>query len=459
MNKSLLIINIAGLGAEAITSATPNLLRLSEVGGRLAVQPPVPALTSVSQATLLTGTRPVQHGIVANGWYFRELAEVLNWQRSAQLLTGTPLWEAFREREPAVRCANLFWRYATHSSADLNVTERPAYWADGRKSPDIYTEPSTVRDELVERLGPFPLFRFWGPAADITSTRWIADATLHVLGQQRFGVILTYLPHLDYDHQRYGPDSPQGSAALQAVDREAGRLIDAAQEAGLRVAVLSDYAFEKVSQPVYLNRVLRESGWLRVQRAENGELLEPGASVAFAVCDQQVAHIYVNRPSVVAEVRKVLADTDGVERVLDGEEMREAGIDHARAGEMLALAAPDHWFAYPYWLEERRAPDFAGCVAIHDKPGFDPAELLWTPGWQGKLKVGWRLLQKSLGLRAPFDLIRRDPAAIGGAHGRVPTADATRPVLITSWPVDATEPVPMESIRALLLQGTGGRKV
>ena len=123
MNKSLLIINIAGLGAEAITSATPNLLGLSEVGGRLAVQPPVPALTSVSQATLLTGTRPVQHGIVANGWYFRELAEVLNWQRSARLLTGAPLWEAFRERDPGVRCANLFWRYATHASADLNVTE------------------------------------------------------------------------------------------------------------------------------------------------------------------------------------------------------------------------------------------------------------------------------------------------------------------------------------------------
>lgn len=451
MNESLLMINIAGLGAEAITAATPNLLRLGEVGGKLALQPPVPALTSVSQATLLTGTRPAQHGIVANGWYFRELSEVLNWQRSARLVTGTTLWEAFRERDPAIRCANLFWRYATHSSADLNVTERPTYWADGRKSPDIYTEPSTLRDELVERLGPFPLFRFWGPAADITSSRWIADATLHVMAQQQYGVILTYLPHLDYDHQRYGPNSVEGNAALQAVDHLAGRLIDGAQGAGMRVAVLSDYAFETVSQPVYLNRVLREAGLLQVQRAENGELLEPGVSTAFAVCDQQVAHIYVNRAADVEGVRKLLADSDGVERVLHGDAMRAAGLDHPRSGELLALAAPDHWFAYPYWLEDRWAPDFAGCVAIHDKPGFDPAELLWAPGWQGKLKVGWRLLQKSLGLRAPFDLIRRDPAAIRGAHGRVPTTDATRPVLITSWPVDAAVPVPMESVRSLLL--------
>ncbi|MEE3373342.1 MAG: alkaline phosphatase family protein [Planctomycetota bacterium] len=451
MSESLLIINIAGLGAEAVTADTPNLLRLSEMGGRLPVQPPVPALTSVSQATLLTGTRPAEHGVVANGWYFRELSQVLNWQRSARLLTGSPLWEAVRERNPDIRCANLFWRYATHSTADLNVTERPTYWADGRKSPDIYTEPLALRDELVERLGPFPLFRFWGPAADITSSRWIADATLYVLEQRRFGVVLTYLPHLDYDHQRYGPDSPQGAAALKAVDQQAGRLIDAAVGAGMRVAVLSDYAFEAVSQPVYLNRVLREAGLLRVQRAENGELLEPGVSTAFAVCDQQVAHIYVNRPSAVAGVRKLLADTYGVDRVLHGDQMRSAGIAHPRSGELLALAAADHWFAYPYWLEERRAPDFAGCVAIHDKPGFDPAELLWAPGWQGKMKVGWRLLQKSLGLRAPFDLIRRDPTAIRGAHGRVPTTDATRPVLITSWSVDATPPVPMESLRSLLV--------
>ncbi|MBB73101.1 MAG: alkaline phosphatase family protein [Planctomycetaceae bacterium] len=451
MSESLLIINIAGLGAEAVTDATPNLLRLSEMGGRVPVQPPVPALTSVSQATLLTGTCPAEHGIVGNGWYFRELSQVLNWQRSARLLTGTPLWEAFRDRNPEVRCANLFWRYATHSTADLNVTERPTYWADGRKSPDIYSEPSTVRDELVERLGPFPLFRFWGPAADIVSSRWITDATLYVLEQQRFGVILTYLPHLDYDHQRYGPDSSQGLAALRAVDQQAGRLIDAAVGFGMRVVVLSDYAFETVSQPVYLNRVLREAGLLRVQRAENGELLEPGVSTAFAVCDQQVAHIYVNRPSALAGVRTLLADTDGVERVLHGDEMRSAGIGHPRSGELLALAEAGHWFAYPYWLEAGRAPDFAGCVAIHDKPGFDPAELLWAPGWQGKMKVGWRLLQKSLGLRAPFDLIQQDPTAIRGSHGRVPTTDATRPVLITSWPVGETPPVLMEAVRSLLV--------
>ena len=452
MPEPLLIINIAGLAVGAIGSATPHLARLCQAGGRVPLQPPIPALTSVSQATLLTGSTPAEHGIVANGWYFRELSLVLNWQRSARLVTGSTLFDAFGTSDPPLRSANLFWRNATHSSADLNVTERPAYWADGRKSPDIYTEPAEVRDELVARLGPFPLFRFWGPAADITASRWIADATLHVLEQNRYGLVLTYLPHLDYDHQRFGPASPEGQRALSAVDLQAGRLIDGAQAAGMRVAVLSDYAFEPVSRPIFLNRALRSAGLLAVQRAANGELLEPGASTAFAVCDQQVAHVYVNQLGSLGAVAKLLRGIDGVERVLDRDALRAAGLDHPRSGELLAIAAPDCWFAYPYWLDERCAPDFAGCVAIHDKPGFDPAELLWSPGWRGKLKVGWRLLQKRLGWRAPFDLINRDPSQVRGSHGRVPTGDSDRPVLITSWPIDTPAVIAMQDVKPLLLR-------
>ncbi len=267
----------------------------------MALQPPVPALTCTSQATLLTGASPVQHGIVSNGWYFRDLALILNWQRSAKLMAGETIWDAARAENPNLRCANLFWRYATHCSCDVNVVERPTYWADGRKSPDIYTEPGSLRDELVERLGPFPLFRFWGPAADIHSTRWIVDATLHLIEQDRFDLLLTYVPHLDYDHQRYGPNSAQGEQALRDMDLEVGRLIDAAQAGGIRIAVVSDYAFESVSRPVLLNRALREAGMIRVQRAENGELLEPGASAAFAVCDQQTAHVYVHDQSAIAK--------------------------------------------------------------------------------------------------------------------------------------------------------------
>ncbi len=453
MPNKLLLINIAGLGAGAVGQHTPHLQRFASFGsGVLALQPPVPALTSPAQATLLTGTVPASHGIVSNGWYFRELALVLNWQRSANLVQGETIWEAARAGRPQLRCANLFWRYATHSTTDLHIAERPTYWADGRKSPDIYTQPSSVRDQLVAELGPFPLFRFWGPAAGIESTRWIVDATIRLLQQDQYDLVLTYLPHLDYDHQRFGPQSPQGIQALRDVDAEAGRLMEVARGLDLQVAVVSDYAFEPVSRPVFLNQVLRREGLVQVQRAENGELLEPGASAAFAVCDQQTAHIYVRDESGIDRVRSILERTDGVDRVFDRQEMQGLGLQHARSGELFAIAQEDCWFAFPYWLEDQHAPDFAHCVAIHDKPGWDPSELFLRAGLGGKLHLAKRLLQKMLGLRAPFDVISGDMGLVGGSHGRIPTRDATRTVLMTNWDVANSKITRSDQVKDLLVQ-------
>lgn len=457
MSRRLLIINIAGLGSSSVGPLTPHLAKLMADGGtKTPLQPPVPALTSTSQATVVTGTLPAEHGIVANGWYFRDLAQVLNWQRSARLVHGEPIWEAARARNSSLRCANLFWRYASHSSCDVNVIERPTYWADGRKSQDIYTEPGNLHDELFDRLGPFPLFRFWGPAADITSTRWIVDATRYLLEQNRFDLLLTYLPHLDYDHQRFGPDSPQGKRALKDLDTDAGRLIESARTHGADVAVVSDYAFEPVSRPIYLNYALRQAGLIQVERAQNGELLEPGISAAFAVCDQQIAHVYIQNAANIARVKSLLSSVNGVDRVLDRGEMAALGIDHPRSGELLAIAAPDCWFAYPYWLEDAHMPDFARCVAIHAKPGWDPVELFLAPGLSGKLHLLKRVLQGKLGIRAPFDVISTDTTLVRGSHGRIPRDDHTRPVLITSWQRPADSLMPMQDVKAVLLNRLAG---
>jgi len=453
MPERLLLINVAGLSVAAVGSQTPRLSQWAARGsGPLAVEPPIPALTSPSQATLLTGSLPVDHGIVANGWYFRDLALVLNWQRSARLVSGETLWDTARAQCPGLRCANLFWRHATHSACDVNVVERPTYWADGRKSPDIYTEPGPLRDELVERFGPFPLFRFWGPAAGIESTRWIVEVTLHLMARNEFELLMTYIPHLDYDHQRHGPDSPQGQRALREMDAEVGKLLDAAQSAGWQVAIVSDYAFQPVTRPIFLNRALREAGWIAVQRAENGELLEPGASRAFAVCDQQTAHVYVNDIHAVGQVQTLLEELEGVAQVFDRARMRLQGLDHPRAGELFAIAEPDCWFAYPYWLDPADAPDFANCVAIHAKPGWDPSELFLRPGLRGKMHLAKRLLQKTFGWRAPFDVISGDMPLVRGSHGRIPESDQQRPVLITSWPRPRRDLCDMREIKALLLE-------
>lgn len=447
--RSLLLLNVVGLTPGGIGEQTPRISQFASQHPLRTLQPPLPAVTCSSQATMTTGTLPAEHGVVSNGWYFRELGEVKFWCRSDHLVQGEKIWDELYSRDRSIRVANLFWRYCTHAACEITVTERPTYWATGRKGPDIYTEPAELRNELVETLGEFPLFRFWGPATSIESTRWIADATMHVMQSQQPDLVLAYLPHLDYDVQKFGPDSPESAVAHRQVDTEAGRLIDKAAELDYDVAIVSEYGMTSVTRSVALNRVLRTAGYLRVQHAQNGELLEPGASRAFAACSHQVAHVYIADPQDRQPVRQLLEATEGVERVLGEEEKRAAGLAHPRSGELVAIAAPDSWFSYPYWLDDAQAPDFASCVAIHDKPGHDPCEMFLGPG--GKRRVITRLLQTKLGFRVPFDVISLDTSQIRGSHGRLPDREADRPVLLTSWDLRLPDTIPMTDVKQLVI--------
>ena len=437
MASKILLINLVGLTRKVI-SRMPQLNSLMPIDGSLAtLSPPLPAVTCTSQATLLTGTNPDEHGIVSNGWYFRDTGEVRFWLRSDGLVQGEKIWHAARKRFPKASVANLFWRFCTHSDCAITVTERPTYWATGKKSPDVFCHPGNLRDELVEKLGEFPLFRFWGPATSIDSTQWIADATSHVMKSHDPDLTLTYLPHLDYDLQKYGPTSSQAEQAIQQVDKVASDLIRNAKTLGRQVAVVSEYGMTDVSRPVYLNRHLRQAGFVTVQKAQNGELLEPSASRAFVACSHQTAHIYVNRPVDLPSVKKLVESIDGVERVLDVHEMKSAGLGHHRSGELFAIAEPGCWFAYPYWLEDAMAPDFANCVAIHDKPGHDPVEMFLGSG--GKFRAMRRLLQSKLGFRVPLDVISTDAGLIRGSHGRLPHHTDDSPVILTDWQLSDSE--------------------
>ena len=94
-------------------------------------------------------------------------------------------------------------------------------------------------------------------------------------------------------------------------------MIDYFESRGARVIVLSEYRLVDVSKPVHLNRMLREQGLLAVREEVGGELLDAGASTAFAVADHQVAHVYVNDARQATKVRALLEKIPGVERVLD----------------------------------------------------------------------------------------------------------------------------------------------
>ena len=165
------------------------------------------------------------------------------------------------------------------------------------------------------------------------------------------------------------------------------------------------------------------------------ELLDAGESRAFAVADHQVAHVYVNDPTACEQVRRLLETTPGVERVLDEEGKREFHLDHPQSGELVAIAEPDAWFTYYYWLDDARMPDFARTVDIHRKPGYDPAELFLDPKLSlAKARVGLTLLKKKLGFRYLMQVIPTDATLVKGSHGGPAISPAHGPLLITQEP-------------------------
>ncbi|MFQ5897781.1 MAG: alkaline phosphatase family protein [Candidatus Methylomirabilia bacterium] len=431
--RRTVVLNVVGLTGDLLGDATPYLQALARDGGVRPLQTILPAVTCSVQSTFTTGLLPREHGCVANGWYFRDLSEVWLWRQSNRLVAGEKIWEAASRRDPAFTCAQLFWWYNMYSTAAYTVTPRPMYPADGRKLPDIYTEPAELREELTARLGAFPLFNFWGPTADIVSSRWIGECARHVYDSRHPTLTLVYLPHLDYNLQRLGPRHPDITKDLRAIDAVCGELISHARRDGARVMVLSEYGITEVSGAVHINRALREAKWLRVRRELGLELLDAGASEAFAVADHQVAHVYVRRPDLVGEVKRLLEGLPGVESVLDEEGKRAHGLDHSRSGELVAVASADRWFTYYYWLDDRAAPDFARTVDIHRKPGYDPVELFLDPALKApRLKIGWTLLKKALGFRYLMDVIPLDATLVKGSHGRVTDDPGAGPVVISS---------------------------
>jgi predicted AlkP superfamily pyrophosphatase or phosphodiesterase len=437
---STLVILAVGLSPALVGAHTPKLQRLAARGGLRPLRTVTPAVTCSVQSTLLTGLLPNRHGIVANGWYFRDLAEIWLWRQSNRLVAGEKVWETARERDPKFTCAKMFWWYNMYSSADWSATPRPMYPADGRKIPDHYAHPHELHDELDAKLGPFPLFKFWGPLTDISSTEWIADATLHVMRTRDPTLTLAYLPHLDYNLQRLGPDlgHPRIQQDLKEIDAVCGSLIEYAASSGRDVIVVSEYGITPVSDAVHVNRALREAGLIKVRPEEHGrEVLDAGASAAFAVADHQIAHVYVNDRGRIGEVRAVLERLDGVERVLDEGGKLVFGLDHERSGELVAISKADRWFSYYYWLDDRVAPDFARTVDIHRKPGYDPVELFFDPRLPlPKLSSAWRLAKRKLGMRTLMDVISlKDSALVKGSHGR-PTDDPDHGPLVISSRAD-----------------------
>jgi predicted AlkP superfamily pyrophosphatase or phosphodiesterase len=435
--KRTAVLNVVGLTESLIGEHTPQIAAFVQRNRLARIRPAFPAVTCTAQSDYVTGARASSHGIVANGWYNRELAEVQFWKQSNYVVQCPKIWDELKRLDPSFTCAKLFWWYNMYSTADWSITPRPMYPADGRKVFDIYTSPPDIRSEIKKDLGEFPFPSFWGPAAGVDTpqgardavSRWIAESARWIERQHSPTLSLVYLPHLDYNLQRGGPNDPSIHRDLREIDFIVGGLIEFYSQRDVEIMLLSEYGITPVNWPVHLNRHFRNYGWLEIREELGRELIDCGASQVFAVADHQIAHIYVRDPALLPAVSKLVRSTEGVASVLGADEKRELGIDHERAGDLIAVAEENAWFTYYYWLDDDRAPDFARTVDIHRKPGYDPVELFLDPAIKNpRLKIAWRLLQKKLGFRMLMDVIPLDATLVKGSHG-------CRPRSVKDWPV------------------------
>jgi predicted AlkP superfamily pyrophosphatase or phosphodiesterase len=445
MAKHVLVLDLVCLTLEHLADreATPTLSRLAAEGYAVSLRPPFPAVTCTAQATLTTGTLPREHGVVCNGMFERDRFAIRFWDQPTSMVKREKVWEALRRRDPTATSALLFFQNTMFATADVVVTPAPIHLDEGLV-PWCYSKPVGFYEELAARRGEFQLPWYWGPLAGVKASEWIAQATLDTLETHRPTLTFAYLPHLDYNTQRFGSASDQFKADLKRMDAIVAELLDGLEQQGLRddtaVVLVSEYAMTDVTRPVLLNRELRRRGLLAVRGIGGHEYLDLELSTAFAMVDHQMAHVYV-KPGQAEAVRDALSGIAGVEQILGREEQSALGIDHPSSGDLIAVAEADAWFSYYWWLDDALAPPYAREIDIHRKPAYDPVELFFDPA------------TKSIPLK---------PELIRGSHGRPPSLEARRPALVVAAP-DArrpdTEELDMTAVPGIILEllGHGNR--
>jgi predicted AlkP superfamily pyrophosphatase or phosphodiesterase len=413
---NIVLLSIPALRAGDL-SLMPRLAGLMSAGDRAALTPSFPAVTWPVQANMLTGKRPAEHGVVANGFYWREQRKVEMWTAGNACIATPQIWDVLHEQDPGLTSAAWFPMLSKGSGADYVCMPAPIHNPDGSEELWCYSQPTALYGELRDALGHFPLQHFWGPLANIKSTEWIAASAVHTARRYRPRFCYLYLPHLDYAAQRMGPDSAAAQQAVRELDEVIGRLADGMQAAydgeDLLWLAVSEYVITPVEHVAYPNRMLREAGLLQVREQEDGEHLDLDASEAWALVDHQCAHVFVREaePATIERVVGLFRGTTGIAEVLAGPERAKYYLDHPRSGEVILVSTPNSWQAYYWWLDDGRAPRYARTVDIHRKPGYDPVELFFDPATRG---------------------ISLNAQLVRGSHGAPVTEDCQRGVILAS---------------------------
>ncbi len=384
--EQLVILDVIGLSPDIITknSEMPEIKALIDKSGMLTLTPSFPSVTCTVQASLTTGVTPSSHGMICNGLYNRQTREVNFWGRYNSLLDSPRLWNSRSVKSAGLTSSVMFFQNSMYCNSDYCVTPAPLHSHDGGMIQWCYSRPSSLYPELIASLKrPFNLMSFWGPMTSFESSRWIFDAGMHVLKTYSPNLNYIYIPHLDYSSQKFGPHSDQVKSDLQQIDRLIGELRDYCAGKKIGIVILSEYGLVPVDKALALNIVLRKNGWLKTITIQEKEYIDFENSDAFAMVDHQIAHIYINKAELIAEIKRELELCQEIELVLDASTKPLFGIDHSNSGELIAIAKKNCWFSYYWWIDDTFAPTFTRTVDIHRKPGYDPLELFFDPSLKG----------------------------------------------------------------------------
>lgn len=417
MAQHVVLISLPGLRRSDLEKM-PTLSGLAASGSVARLTPTFPCMTCPVQANLTTGVGPEQHGIIANGFFYRDKGEVEMWTAWNSCFQAPQVWELLHRHDPSITSAVWFPLHSKGASSDYICTPAPIHNPDGSESLWCYTKPTELYGELRDQLGHFPLMNFWGPLANIKSSDWIIDSA--VIAAKKFAprFFYIYLPHLDYAAQKNGPDSPEALKAVVDLDQAISRLVQGFANAGItdiHWLVASEYTIQAVNEVAYPNRLLREAGLLALKEINGRSHLVPGESPAWALVDHQLAHIFVKDPDDIHWVADLFRDHPQVEHVLVAEERAKFSLNHPRSGDVVLIAKRNAWFAYYWWEDDAKAPEFAHTVDIHRKPGYDPVELF---------------------VKMPEKTIPLDATLVRGSHGYPEDDVENSCVLISSAPLE-----------------------
>ena len=436
MSRNVGFLSIPGLRGQDL-AAMPRLSALMAAGGQATLSPSFPAVTWPVQANMLTGKTPAEHGVVANGFYWRDKQEVEMWTAWNDKIQAPQIWDLLHEHDSQLTSAVWFPMLSKGSGADYICMPKPIHNPDGSESLWCYTRPDELYGELLDSLGHFPLQHFWGPLANIKSTAWIVSSAVLAAQRYRPNFFYLYLPHLDYAPQKFGPDSQQAATALAELDEVIGKLVDgfaAAYEDELTWIAASEYVITPVDHVTFPNRVLREAGLLAVREEDGGEQLDFSNSRAWALVDHQAAHVFVKDSAAIDRVAALFQGAEGIAEVLTGADRDKYHLTHERAGEVVLVSSPNSWQAYYWWLDDARAPGFARTVDIHRKPGYDPVEMHLD------------MATKSIPL---------DATLVRGSHGAPPVSAEQRGVLLSSKGGSLPEAVSDRDVCGIVLREFG----